>query len=205
MTQLKRVGNPLTLEQQQAWLGVYQKTLVVHRKTFWLGRSIKKCPTDAWIYQELIYKTFPDLIIETGTGFGGSALFMASICDLVGHGRIITIDVQDREPLKHPRIKKIIGSSIEESTIRQIEVEPNERVMVVLDSLHTYSHVLSEMRLFCPMIEHVDLYMVVEDSYLPGVQKAISTFLFEDTRFVVDRECEKFGLTFHPGGFLRRV
>ncbi|MCA1700513.1 MAG: hypothetical protein LC790_17075 [Actinobacteria bacterium] len=30
-------------------------------------------------------------------------------------------------------------------------------------------------------------------------------FLAEDDRFVVDARCEKFLMTFNPGGFLRRV
>lgn len=207
MDQLSKPGGvQFTPEQQRELLEAYQQTLVIHRDTFWLGRRIKKTPTDAWIYQELIYKTYPDLIIETGTGFGGSALFLASICDLLGHGRVVTIDIQNREPLEHPRVKKIIGSSIEESTIKQIGINPDERVMIVLDSLHSYDYVLDEMRLFGPMVKHPNLYMVVEDSYMPGVRAAIASFMIENEGdFIVDRKCEKFGLTFTPGGYLRRA
>jgi cephalosporin hydroxylase len=35
--------------------------------TFWMGRQVYKCPTDLWVYQELLHVTEPDLIIETGT------------------------------------------------------------------------------------------------------------------------------------------
>lgn len=60
--------------------------------THWLGAHVVKCPFDLWMYQEILFRTRPDVIIETGTFFGGSALYMASLCDLLGNGRVITID-----------------------------------------------------------------------------------------------------------------
>jgi cephalosporin hydroxylase len=52
---------------------------------------------DAFVIQELIFKTRPTYIIETGTGHGGSALFYASICELIGHGRVASIDNDSEE------------------------------------------------------------------------------------------------------------
>jgi cephalosporin hydroxylase len=66
-------------------------------RTFWLGIPAQKLPMDLWIYQEIIYEIKPDVIIETGTECGGSALFLASICDLVQNGKVISIDVAHRE------------------------------------------------------------------------------------------------------------
>jgi cephalosporin hydroxylase len=37
----------------------------------------------------------PDIIVETGTGRGGSALFMACICDMLQRGQVVTFDVTD--------------------------------------------------------------------------------------------------------------
>ena len=48
---------------------------------------------DIWIFQEIIHKLKPDKIIECGTYKGGSALYLASLCDLVNNGKIITIDM----------------------------------------------------------------------------------------------------------------
>jgi cephalosporin hydroxylase len=53
------------------------------KNTFWLGTPTQKCPLDLWIYQEIIFEIKPDAIIECGTYGGGSALFLASICDLL--------------------------------------------------------------------------------------------------------------------------
>ena len=72
--------------------------------TRWLGVRTDKCPLDLWIYQELLHELRPDLIVETGTAFGGSALYFASLCDLLGHGRVLTIDVQPQEGRpEHPQ------------------------------------------------------------------------------------------------------
>src|SRR5947207_8322732 len=68
--------------------------------TKWFGVLVQKCPFDAWIYQEIIYEQKPDYIIETGTLLGGSASFMASICDVMGHGQVITIDIEDEQQAK---------------------------------------------------------------------------------------------------------
>src|SRR5579863_7468996 len=53
----------------------------------WLGTPIWKLPADMWIYQEIIYETKPDVLIDSGTYKGGSALYFASIFDLLKHGR----------------------------------------------------------------------------------------------------------------------
>ena len=54
----------------------------VWQKTYWFGVQIKKCPLDIFIYQEILYQTKPDAIIECGTSEGGSALYLANILNL---------------------------------------------------------------------------------------------------------------------------
>jgi cephalosporin hydroxylase len=49
---------------------------------YWQGTLVLKCPLDLWIYQEIICETKPEVVIETGTFQGGSALFLASVFDL---------------------------------------------------------------------------------------------------------------------------
>ena len=75
-------------------------------KTRWLGVETLKCPLDMWVFQEIICQVRPDVIIECGTYHGGSALFLASICDLVGNGKVVTIDIEIREDRPcHDRIR----------------------------------------------------------------------------------------------------
>src|SRR5262245_2673621 len=66
--------------------------LAYQRSCRWLGYPIIKTPIDLWIYQEILTLTRPQTIIECGTGGGGSALFFASILDLLGGGQVLTID-----------------------------------------------------------------------------------------------------------------
>ena len=62
--------------------------------TTYFGIKTYKNPLDFWIYQEIIFKTKPDVIIEIGNKYGGSALALAHIQDNMDHGKIIGIDFE---------------------------------------------------------------------------------------------------------------
>lgn len=185
--------------------------------TRWFGTPIQKCPTDLWIYQEIIFQLKPDVIVETGTAEGGSALFFASLFDLIGKGRIITIDVQDvKECPKHNRITYMLGSSTSKEIMEQVkkQINNNEKVMVVLDSDHSKGHVLNELRMYNELVTQ-ESYLIVEDTNInghpalpdfgPGPMEAVEDFLKENKNFVVDESREKFFLTFNPRGYLRKI
>ena len=55
---------------------IYYPRLI--HEAFWLGVSALKCPLDSWVYQEIIFKTKPEIIIEAGVRYGGSTLYLAS-------------------------------------------------------------------------------------------------------------------------------
>lgn len=189
----------------------------VWRNTYWLGVTAQKCPLDLWIYQEILFETRPEVIIESGTDAGGSALFLASICDLIGAGRVVTVDIQDnpRRP-KHPRISYVLGSSVAPETVDLVKksIEPNARVMIILDSDHGRDHVLKELRIYADMVTPGS-YLIVEDTNVnnhpvaedfgSGPMEAVEEFLSTRDDFIIDREREKFFLTFNPKGFLRRL
>jgi len=103
------------------------------RNTFFLGVPIAKCPLDLWVYQEIINEVRPDLIVETGTAHGGSALYMATLCDLVGRGRVVSVDIVARAGLpQHPRVNYVVGSSVAPETFEQVreQLRPGETVLV---------------------------------------------------------------------------
>lgn len=185
----------------------------------WLGYSALKCPLDLWIYHELICRLQPEFIIETGTASGGSALFLASMCDLIDHGEIVTIDVDARSGQRRPvhsRISYIVGSSTEPTVIDHVRkvLKGGSSSLVILDSDHRRDHVLAEMRAFAEFVA-VGGYMVVEDTNInghpthrdfgPGPMEAVSQFLAETDAFQADKSCERFLLTMNPNGFLRRL
>jgi cephalosporin hydroxylase len=184
--------------------------------TRWFGVAVAKCPLDLWVYQEIVAETKPDLVIETGTFKGGSALFFANLFDLVGRGRVVTVDTetQPNRP-EHERVKYLSGSSTEDQVVDEIRALAAEAssVLVVLDSDHSRDHVLAELRAYSDLVT-VGNYLIVEDTNVnghpvapefgPGPTEAIEQFLAEDERFSVDRSKEKLLLSFNPGGYLRR-
>lgn len=194
--------------------GKLRKTWV---DTFWLGVPILKCPLDLWIYQEIIFEKRPDVIIESGTASGGSALFLASMCDLVNNGKVITIDIEDREDRpQHKRIVYLLGSSISKEIVSQVKglISDEDGVMVILDSDHHKEHVLNEIRIYHKLITKGN-YLIVEDTNInnhpvypefgPGPMEAVEEFLKENRGFVADKNREKFYLTFNPKGYLIKI
>src|SRR6266566_253898 len=191
----------------------YGKENTWKNNTFWLSVPVAKCPLDLWIYQEIISETRPDVIIETGTAYGGSALFLASICGLVNYGRVITIDVNEQPGRpEHERIQYLSGSSTSDAIVANVKalIRANETVMVILDSDHRAVHVRQELDLYSPMVS-VDRYLIVEDTninghpvmplYGNGPMEALEQFARNQTNFVIDRQREKFLMTFNPKGY----
>lgn len=185
------------------------------KNTSWLGVPAHKCPLDLWIYQEIIHELRPDVVIETGTYKGGGALYLASLCDLEDHGRVIAIDIDPQPGLpQHDRITYLTGSSTSEEILEKVRGELGGTTMVILDSDHSAQHVSAELRAWAPMVS-VGHYLVVEDTNLngnpilpewgPGPREAVEEFLRETDAFEVDQSREKFFMTFNPTGYLRRV
>jgi len=188
----------------------------VYADAFWLGMRALKCPLDLWVYQEIIHELRPDVIIETGTCHGGSAFYLASICDLVGNGRIITVDIESQEGRpQHPRVTYITGSSTALEVIAQVSglIRERERVMVILDSDHSRAHVLNELRTYQRFVTPGS-YLIVEDTVVnhpvfpdhgPGPMEALEEFLAETADLTPDRSREKFHFSFNPKGYLKKA
>ena len=188
-----------------------------YNNAFWLDVPANKCPLDLWIYQEIIFKLKPDLIIETGTSHGGSALFLASICDLINKGEVVTIDIADvpGRP-KHDRIKYLLDSSTSVEVVEKVKgmVKKDACVLVILDSDHSKEHVLNELRIYSELVTRGS-YIIVEDTnvnghpVLPGwgegPMEAVQEFLAGNKLFSIDKTREKFFLTFNPKGYLKKI
>lgn len=185
-------------------------------KTKFLGVPIRKNPLDLWVYQEILFEKQPDLIIETGTLFGGSAYYLAKLCDWLDRGSIVTIDIKERPNRpSHPRITYLTGSSIADDIVHQVEelARGLQSVLVILDSNHSRDHVLEELRRYSPLVSP-DSYVIVEDTnvnghpvsvgYGPGPMEAVDAFLAETSEFEIDHDREKLLFSFNPRGFLRR-
>jgi len=186
------------------------------RNTSWMGQPILKCPLDLWLYQEMIHRLRPDVIVETGTAFGASAHFLAHMMDIVGTGRVITVDVEHRPNRpEHARITYLTGSSVAPEIVAQVHdlVGRAETVLVLLDSDHSRDHVRAELDAYHGLVTRGS-YLVVEDTnlnghpvdpeYGPGPMEALQDFLGTNPQFAHDSAMDKFFLTFNPGGYLLR-
>jgi cephalosporin hydroxylase len=193
----------------------YDSAVRTWGSTYWFGTHTQKCPLDLWVYQEILHELRPEAIVETGTASGGSALYLASICDLLSVGEIVSVDIAEAERPSHDRVTYLTGSSIAPDVHARVAEFVGERspVLVILDSDHTRDHVLREMRLYGPLVTPGS-YLIVEDTninghpVLPrfgaGPMEAVEEFLRGSNEFTIDPEREKFFLTFNPRGFLRR-
>jgi cephalosporin hydroxylase len=201
----------------------------------WRGVVVDKNVYDLWRYHEIIDYVEPDLIVELGTANGGSALYFASLLDMIGKGRVITIDIDDgTEPFQvnpsrvnpgqrptHPRVLYVKGSSVDKHVAAKAGEEAfrvadkGGQVMVVLDSDHSKGHVLLELEMYHPLVT-VGSYLVVEDSnvnghpvfpeYGEGPFEALLDWLPRHPEFADDVDLEKkFPITHNPRGWLRRV
>lgn len=195
----------------------------IWEKNTWLGIPCWKLPMDAFVIQELICKTRPNWIVETGTGHGGSALFYASICELIGYGKVLSVDndsTKFNSTLNRwgnteceKRITFFKGDSVDIAP--KIKELVNDNCMVILDSWHSKEHVYREMIMYSPLVKSGG-YMIIEDSHAAGnpvpwehdddgpmgaIDQWINSY---GDKWEVDTECEKHLMTFNPKGYLRR-
>jgi cephalosporin hydroxylase len=198
----------------------------------WMGRPIIQYPQDIVAVQQVIWETRPDLIIETGIAHGGSLVLSASILQLLGgDGRVVGIDIDIREHNRvameaHPmakRIHMIEGSSVDGKVIDQVRdiAAGSERVMVMLDSMHSHEHVLRELQAYAPLVTE-GCFLIVFDTIVEQMPPdafpdrpwgrgdnpatAVAAYLATTDRFVVDGETEDpLLITVAPGGYLRCV
>lgn len=188
-----------------------------HHNVKYRGVTYLKNPFDYVMYQMIINEVKPDLIIEVGTRFGGGALYMADILDVIGKGEVHTIDIVDYVDSSlvktHPRIKRFLkgyqGYDLKET-------DGFETILVIEDASHTYQDCKAAIEKFAPLVSK-DSYLIVEDGIVTelklegfsgGPLKAISEFLPNHSEFIVDKKwCNFFGnnAKHNVSGFLKKV
>lgn len=204
-------------EAIDAFHRVFYASRQTHGMTFYEGVPILKNPMDLWVVQEIIWDLRPTLIIETGTAYGGSALFYARQLDRIGAGRVVSIDLEPADKLPaHDRIVYMRGSSIREDIVGAMQeiAATHPRVMVVLDSDHSKKHVLAELDCYAELVTPGQ-FLVIEDTNLngrpvpidwkggPGPGYAVDEWLPGHPEFERAVMAERYLMTFHT--WLRRA
>ena len=191
----------------------------VWRETSYLGVQVLKHPCDLWAMQEIFFDASPDLVIETGTFKGGSALYYCKLQEAFvcheGDSNVVTIDTEV-QPDRPRGPVYLSGSSVSPEILDLVrglvgktrtEIKHRDAsILVVLDSDHSYDHVLAELRAYAPLVSPGS-YLVCEDTNTPGPFHAVADFLAspEGSAFEVDRSRERFGSSFNKGGFLKKA
>lgn len=189
------------------------------------GIPMWKLADDLSRYITLVQDAVPDLIVEVGTRWGGSALWFAAhaMCD------VVTIDI-DHSGIEQARqhqlardgvVQWVRGNSIAPSTFRAAadRAARYRKVMVVLDGEHAAPHVAAEIAMYRELVSPGQ-YLVVEDgifdlagpqrSHLGGARipveggplEAISALLPDDPRFARETALEAVSpRSYHPAGF----
>ncbi|TCT09876.1 cephalosporin hydroxylase [Tepidamorphus gemmatus] len=208
-----------------------------HNYTFtWFGIPVIQLPEDMIRYQEVVCTVKPDVIIETGIAHGGSLVYSATLCRMLGKGRVIGVDIEIRPHNRarlaaHPLIGMITmfeGSSVDPQIVGKVraEIAPDETVMVVLDSNHTYAHVTAELEAYAPMVTPGS-YIVATDGIMRDLAdtprgrpewttdnpaQAARDFVARNPDFVIEQPAWAFNestlsksITHWPDAWIRRI
>ena len=139
----------------------------------WMGVPIIQMPGDLVMFQEIVWKTRPDLIIETGVARGGSLIFWASMQKLCGiDGKVLGVDIDIRDHARraisgsqfNQQIELLQGSSTDLDVFEEVKkfASPFKRIMIALDSHHTHEHVLDELKLYADLVSPGCMLLVLD-------------------------------------------
>jgi cephalosporin hydroxylase len=219
----------------RAWVRASWDAKYVYSFT-WFGRPLIQLPDDVLRIQELIWELKPDVIVETGVAHGGSLVFYASLFKAMECGRVIGVDIEIRphnrkaieaHPLS-PLITLIEGNSVAPEVLTKVksQIKLGEKVLVILDSLHTKDHVLKELAAYGPLVS-VGSYIIATDGVMEQVSgsprsaldwswnnpnRAALEFASTNRDFVMEEPVWPFNegvakdrVTYWPNAYLRRT
>lgn len=147
----------------------------------WFGVPIFQSPTDLYLYQEIVFRAKPTVIIETGVAKGGSVLFACQLLDLLHkensevNWQVVCADINSLADAQRvimnsgysDRVKFFQGdsASLEFKTFTQTVLASinQPKVLLMLDSNHTEKHVLEELHSLGDFVSESS-YVVVWDS-----------------------------------------
>jgi cephalosporin hydroxylase len=203
----------------------------------WLGRPIVQYPEDLIRLQEVIYCTKPTVIIETGVAHGGSLVFYASLFKAMSIGRlVIGVDVEIRPHNRHAieahelahSITLVEGNSVAPDTVAHVArlIRPGDRVLVILDSNHSYAHVLAELEAYGRFVS-LESYIVATDGIMRVVAdsprakrdwltdnpaNAAEDFVRRNPHYIIEQPAWRFNespldkpITAWPSAYLKRI
>jgi len=203
-----------------------------HLQDSYAGVPLLKFPEDLRVYEHLLWQAAPEVVIELGARFGGSALwFRDRLRALRSWGRIetlrvISVDLDIELARAHltavdPGLEDLVllsGDLLDPELPARVaeHLPPGAPCLVIEDSAHVYETTLAALEGFTDFIPPGGYFVVedgcvdVEELRLPewprGVLPALADWLASPAgrEFEVRRDLELYGISCHPGGFLQR-
>jgi cephalosporin hydroxylase len=196
----------------------------IWRNVRWNGVEFWQIPEDVVALAQAIHESKCDVVIEAGVNAGGGIEFYSTLLASNPKGLVIGIDVfieragsvADRHP---GRVNLVGGDSISPETIAAVKsMIEDRRVLVILDSDHRAAHVAKELELYAPLVspgsymvvfdgaikDLVGVWQMPADAAMNNPETAIREFLPRHPEFERDYSKNWFGMTWAPGGFLKK-
>ncbi len=171
----------------KSFINLISRQNYAHNLT-WCGVQIFQTPTDLFLYQQLIFRAKPNVIIETGVAKGGSVLFACQMLDIL-HGRgfrnnwkVICSDINSLEEAKQVissfgYLENVFffhgdsaGLEFQNVVKDQLKKINTPQVLISLDSNHTEDHVVNELRSLAQFVS-LDSYAVIWDSRIGDLSR----------------------------------
>jgi cephalosporin hydroxylase len=186
---------------------------LAHVDAQYANPTITKLPQDLDRYRAVIAADRPEVVVECGTQFGGSACWFAAL-----GVDVVTVDIApqaDAAKSCSDRITWVVGNSADPSVAGMVRgFAEGHRVMVVLDSDHSAKHVAAEIRLYGPLVTP-GCHLVVEDGicrWLPLFNQsgspldAVEELLAGNPDWIRDEAVEALSpVSMFPGGWWTRA
>jgi cephalosporin hydroxylase len=210
-------AEPIPDELRVAYAEAYWRSLA-WKRTSWLGQNVGRDPADLFAYQEIIHRVQPDWIIELRTFSGGRAFYLASLCDLVGKGRVLSIDDTERTDLPtHDRLQYLtVDETHGEATTARVREIVGDSVhgLVLLGGCASRPRTMREFETYHEFVG-LGSYIIFEDtivgghpvwpSFGAGPAEAAREAALNYAQFSPDFKVEGHPITFNPGGYLKRT
>jgi cephalosporin hydroxylase len=186
------------------------------------GIPTLKSPLDLALYSKLLWETKPRTIIEIGSRFGGSAMWLADQARTFSlDAHVYSLDINLLEiPIEDPDIsfRQADANDLDRYFSRAEVISLPHPLLVIEDSSHQASTTLSVLEHFRPVME-IGEFIVIEDGIVTslgwadkfngGPAEGVRLFIEKHgNSWMIDRTyCDFFGrnATWNPNGYLRRV
>ena len=213
LTEYKNKFDKMSLSE---WMLYHQRNC--HFKMKYHGLDMQKIPTDLWVYSEIINEVKPDTIIEIGAAGGGTALWLCHQLDILGNGKLISVDINHGGfKAEHERIIKITGTSQDKKIIERVKMVSRKTVLLIHDGSHKKEDIKEDFKNYSELVS-IGSYFIVEDGVMDvfGWKDhrtaghdcgliAAQEIVKENNNFIIDASKEKYIITNNPQGFLRRT